>query len=588
MNKDVIYIEPDDDITDIITKIENAKEKIVALVPPKKAGVFRSIVNIKLIAKTSATADKTVVLVTTDPSIIKLAAATRLAVTKNLQTPPQIPEMEIETDEASKEDLIEEEVEEAAEAEAVAETEAEAEAATKEGEALAEAEKEEAEAKTDEDSDEDNGKDKKDDKNTKKEGKKGDKSADGKKNGKKFSLAWFKEHKAITIGCGVGLVALIIFIIWGFVIAPAATISVSIRTKANNLFSENVSFTTNSADENAENGKFYIQEKKMENKLEKEIEATGEKNLGEKAKGNVIIYRYFKEKGAAVAVNSGSRFEVKGLVFTSDQDASLSYNDASQCENKNDPESLIAQGCLISKTVPVTAIEAGSKYNIGPATTDEWDTAANVFAWSNNAMTGGTDKIITVVQQSDIDKARNELLQRDTASSKEKLVEKIEGEHSFPIDSSFEEKVGDIVSTPAIGEEVEAGKKATISVTITDSIFVIDEAKVREFITKKAQISDTNQVYDIKNLFIENFDNTDGNYTGRLKATYTTGPKITESEIVDIVKGKGFGVAQHDLKSIDGLGSVTIDGNLPWVTSFPNNPEKITVHINSENKNEDS
>ena len=44
MNKDVIYIEPEDDITDIITKIEKSKEKIVALVPPKKAGVFRSVV----------------------------------------------------------------------------------------------------------------------------------------------------------------------------------------------------------------------------------------------------------------------------------------------------------------------------------------------------------------------------------------------------------------------------------------------------------------------------------------------------------------------------------------------------------------
>ena len=28
MNKDVIYIEAEDDITDIITKIENSKEKI--------------------------------------------------------------------------------------------------------------------------------------------------------------------------------------------------------------------------------------------------------------------------------------------------------------------------------------------------------------------------------------------------------------------------------------------------------------------------------------------------------------------------------------------------------------------------------
>ena len=108
MNKDVIYIEPEDDITDIITKIENSKEKIVALVPPKKAGVFRSVVNIKLISKVGTTSEKTIVLVTTDPSIVKLAAATKMPVTKNLQTPPAIPTAETEIEEVSEEELVDE------------------------------------------------------------------------------------------------------------------------------------------------------------------------------------------------------------------------------------------------------------------------------------------------------------------------------------------------------------------------------------------------------------------------------------------------------------------------------------------------
>ena len=110
MNKDVIYIEPEDDITDIIAKIEKSKEKIVALVPPKKAGVFRSVVNIKLIHKAGKSADKTIVLVTTDPSIVKLAAATKLPVTKDLQTAPVIPteQDEPEGEVVSKEELVEE------------------------------------------------------------------------------------------------------------------------------------------------------------------------------------------------------------------------------------------------------------------------------------------------------------------------------------------------------------------------------------------------------------------------------------------------------------------------------------------------
>jgi hypothetical protein len=51
MNKDVIYIDVEDDITAIIGKVKGAKEKIVALVPPKRIGVLQSAVNLRLIAR---------------------------------------------------------------------------------------------------------------------------------------------------------------------------------------------------------------------------------------------------------------------------------------------------------------------------------------------------------------------------------------------------------------------------------------------------------------------------------------------------------------------------------------------------------
>ena len=91
MNKDVIYIEPEDDITDILAKVKNAKNKIVALVPPKKAGVLRSAVNIKLIAKTAARSNKTTVLISSDESLMKLAMAANIPVAKTLQSKPQLP-----------------------------------------------------------------------------------------------------------------------------------------------------------------------------------------------------------------------------------------------------------------------------------------------------------------------------------------------------------------------------------------------------------------------------------------------------------------------------------------------------------------
>ena len=91
MNKDVIYIEPEDDITDVISRIKASKQKVVALVPPKKLGIMRSAVNIKLIAKTAKIKDKAAVIVTTDPSLIKLAAFSGLPVAKTLNSRPMLP-----------------------------------------------------------------------------------------------------------------------------------------------------------------------------------------------------------------------------------------------------------------------------------------------------------------------------------------------------------------------------------------------------------------------------------------------------------------------------------------------------------------
>ena len=108
MNKDVIYIEPEQDITDILSNVKAAKHKIIALVPPKKAGVLRSAVNFKLIAKTARQHEKTVVLITTDESLQRLASTVKMPVAKSLQSKPQIPNLDDEeaTDDAD-DDVIE-------------------------------------------------------------------------------------------------------------------------------------------------------------------------------------------------------------------------------------------------------------------------------------------------------------------------------------------------------------------------------------------------------------------------------------------------------------------------------------------------
>ena len=572
MNKDVIYIEPEDDITDIIGKIESSKEKIVALVPPKKAGVLRSIVNIKLIVKSGASAGKKVVLVTTDPSILKLAAATKLPVTKDLQSAPAIPKLD-ET-EVAETQTVEEVVEKTDEdGEKVVVTE------EVEEDAKAEGDEKVADTEIDKNSEENDIKDKKD--------KKAKKQAKGDKEIKNPVLRWVAEHKKLCIFGGVGLVMLILVAVWAFVIAPAAVVTVGIRTTTSN-FSENVTFTDILADENASEGKFYLIQQKMESKAEVEFEATGQKNVGEKAKGSVVVWAFFPITGGAssTTVKAGDTFSLGELSYVTDEDTTISWDGdladlKNGCSNGNNSDSLRDYGCLIYGKVAVTASEPGTSYNIEPSNTG-WKAPIKVAgAYSDSAMAGGTDDIKTIVQQSDIDEALKKMETSDEKINKEKLFDQI-SDSSFIIEASFKQTVGEAVSTPKVGEEVEKGKKAKLSVVTTDSVYYVDKTKVEEFIAEKAKLSENFKIYSMNDPFVENFTKTDGGYSGKLKTSYVSGPKVTENDVIEIIKGKGLGTAQHDLKDINGISSIRIDVSYPWVSAIPNDPEKITVILDVE------
>lgn len=577
MNKDVIYIEPEDDITDIIKKIESSKEKIVALVPPKKTNVLRSIVNVKLIYKSGNKNNKKIVLVTSDPAILKLAAATKMPTTKNLQTAPTVPKLEdIEAEEESVEEIIKN-------------------AEMDDGEEVASEETADGTEEIEEGEDEDEGKvedeteDDKEDEKT--DGKKSDdKKGKGKKDKKKSAeekdynnpvIGWIMEHKKICIGGGIGLVFLILLLVWAFAIAPAVTVTIEIRTTTSN-FSENVTFTENITEENAAEGKFYLEQKKMENKSEVEFEATGQKNVGEKAKGNVVVVAYFGQAGT-VNIKAGTAFTLGDLAYTADEGAELNWDGVfSSCEN--DITNIFEINCKLSKRINVTAVEPGAQYNVEPSSAG-WYTSAYVSVYSDQAMSGGTDKMVTIVQQSDIDNAITKLKTSDEKVNKERLFDEI-SDTSFVIESSFAQTTGDVISTPKLGEEAKDGK-AKLSVTTTSTVYFIDKTKMEEFITEKAKLAENYKVYNINDPFIENFLKIDSGYTGKLKTSYVSGPEITENDVVEIVRGKGVGTAQHDLMDINGMKNITIKPSYPWVTSVPNDPEKITVFIDIPSEQEE-
>ena len=561
MNKDVIYIEPEDDITDIILKIENSKEKIVALVPPKKAGVFRSVVNIKLIAKAGISSEKTVVLVTVDPSILKLAATAKLPVTKDLNSAPSVPSSE--NDDEDEDNTSEEELEEedsSDDEEDVTEGAESEEAGDDE-----EAEEEEEEKKPV----------KKPTKSKKKSGLTGNKLLD-----------WIKVHKKISIFGAVVLLGLFGFLIWAFAFAPEVDVVVAIKTDQKN-FSENITFTDNLADEKAKEGKFYLEQKKIEDVQEVSFEATGQKNNGEKAHGTLTIVGILYANDM-IQVSAGDIFTNDGLSYSADNTVTLRYDgeDTSVCQNadNNFSSDYALKRCIIYSKVNVTATQAGSKYNISSKPTG-WSTIARLDEIKlEGSMSGGTDDVTTVVQQADVEKAKNELSSAKEDELKSKLYDSIDDKY-YVIDSTFEIKADSAVPTPGVDEEVKGDTKPVLKATATASVYVIDKVKLEEFIDEKADLNDEQKIYDVRDIYIDNISEVKNGSTTKLKAQYYLGPKITETDVVDKIRGRGLGDAGRVIRDIYGVSDVKINPFYPWIMSVPNDSNK--VHVTFEVKDQD-
>lgn len=71
--KKIIYLEIDDDITNIFGRVEKLPNKDIFLMVPKRAALFQSVVNLKILKKKLKDIGKTLYVITNDPVGLKLA-----------------------------------------------------------------------------------------------------------------------------------------------------------------------------------------------------------------------------------------------------------------------------------------------------------------------------------------------------------------------------------------------------------------------------------------------------------------------------------------------------------------------------------
>ena len=571
MNKDTFYIEPEDDITDIINHIKASKQKIIALVPPKKLNVLRSSINLKLIARTAKMHDKAIVVVTTDPTLMKMAALSSLPFAKNLSSRPTLPsefnEADLEYPAKAKKANPSDEIEineKAAPASSVSRVRTTNDDASNRAKSTSNLTKNstmnldsEEVVKNSEDEEADN------------------------QPKKILTLDSLKNR--IIIGV-VAAVLLIGSFIWAFILAPAAKISVKIKTIAEN-FSENVSFVTDTKQAVSKDGKFFLETASLEKNSEVEFEATGEKNVGDKATGELRLIATFDmstttataSRPDVATVPQGSAFAYRNLNFLTNQEVKISWDGSiSNCDAGRH-----SGKCQVAKTVKATAIEGGAKYNIEAVSSGWQSSVAGVEGYANSAFKGGTDKIQKIVTASDITKAKEKLTEADGV--KEELFEKVPSD-DIKIEDSYKKVTADPTSSPAVDQPTENGK-AKLTAKTTYSVNYVDKAAIEEYVKSvvSTRLGSDQKIYETGNIFIEKFQNNNNSVTAKIKATLKTGPEVTEQSVLEKSLGKKVGEVTTLIKSINGVSDVEVNTSFPWVRQIPSDANKVSIKITVEN-----
>lgn len=547
--KDVIYIDVDDDITSIIGKVKDAKEKIIALVPPKRIGALQSAVNLRLLTRAASGSGKRIVLITGNSALGHLAASADIPVAKDLKTPPKLTKQEMLVDDD--EDVID--GNDIAVGEHAAIEEAENITADDTEEIILPENLDDIDVETSHNDDEDD--------NDARPTKKDDKSPRG-----RIKVPDFGDFRKKALIGGVIVVLLGVFLWWANFVAPHATVVVSAKT-VDKAVSVPVTIGGD-LQTDVDGGKMQAVVKKDKSTQTIDFVATGKKNIGEKATGKVKLKADFESAIAGLTVPANT------LLSSSDGHSFLTTEAAVFGAFSGGNQ----------KTIGIVATEPGDEFN------DQSGAVVGAPAGIDSASiqgstSGGTTKMATVVTQGDIDSAKEQLKDQSNDDVKASL-KKMFGKDVVVLDASFVATGGDPKSDPAVNQETPSGK-AKLTSEVTYQMMAISKSELNRYLDalgKTAIAGTTGQrVYDngIGNVRFSDYkyDEKAGTATVTLAATTQVGPQIDDDEIQDQAKGRRTGEVIDVLNKIDGVSDVTVKTSPFWVGGVPNDTNKITVEF---------
>lgn len=528
-----IYLDAEDDITSIISKVSASKDAMVGLVVPKRSSALGSVVNLKLVRKSAEADDKKLVLITDDSKINLLAARLEILTAPNLKAEPIVPPLAGETAELPSNVIEEEAAAFPAPPLPVSSAPPGPSSPPSAPKALTPA------------------------------------SAVNKAKDSKSKIPDFNRFKKKLLIGGLLLLALLIALWAALFVLPKAAVSIKGRTEplaVESAFTLDTTATKVDLEQAVLPGK----NQEISKTLTATFPATGKKDVGTKASGTITVKQCVDSDESSYS--AGTQFTANGRTFTANQAFEV--------------EGAKFSGGICSKdgsgSVSVSAAENGDSYNLGPTTY----TSASVpsgYAISGAQMSGGSSKTVAVIAQNDVDSAKADLLAKDKAVTQKEMLERFDKEDHVIVES-FTQNVAEASSDPPVGTEANNGRVIIKAIYLQSGVKKTDlEAFLRHQLEKKVK-DNKNQlgVADAgleKAAFAPQARIAPSAQKFGVKTEGLLGPNINFESLSLDLKGKRYGEGLELIKKFPNVTDAEIKLSPFWVNKLPRKPERINIKL---------
>lgn len=358
-----------------------------------------------------------------------------------------------------------------------------------------------------------------------------------------------------------------------FFVLPKADIFIAL--KAENVKGDfNFVLDENISEIDQEKNQLPAQNVEIVSEKSQTYKANSKKNLSEKATGEIVIYN---------ECSTGTQTLVANTRFLSKEGKVFKVEEGVTVPGFTKPEDTVIAG---QKRVKVVAEGAGESYNIG-ATSFTIPKLQELVSWkysclyarSDSAMSGGIEKEVTYVSDSDYNTAKEALLKLVKAENDQKIVEK-QNDSTFVVNDDSDEGQVSTKSSVAVGGVAE---EFVLTISVKKNVLVVEKSNIDSLLEKNiiklANSGDASPVEDSLSYEVKDFDKKDDKVSITVSASEDFVFNVNEDEIKGAVANKNEAEFSEYFNKIDGIESVNINLWPFWVKRVPNDHNKINVTI---------